>query len=94
MPPNLIEPLAHAGLHTIPLIRVARAGALPDDPDELNEERAWSFLIQWKIAMDHAGAKEQGRAVLEKIAAELASGARDEKLERMAEAVSGYLNEK
>lgn len=93
VPPGLLEPLAHAGLQTIPLIRAAGAGALPDDSDELNEEKAWSFLIQWKIAMDHAGAKAQGRHVLEKIAAELESGPRDEKLERMAGAVNGYLNE-
>lgn len=93
VPPSLLEPLAHAGLQTIPLIRAARAGALPDDPDERNEEKAWSFLIQWKIAMDHAGAKEEGRTVLEKIAAELERGPRDEKLERMAGAVNGYLNE-
>ncbi len=93
VPPSLIEPLAHTGLQTIPLIRAARAGALPDDPDEVSEEQAWSFLIQWKIAMDHAGAKDQGRTVLEQIAAELESGPKDEKLERMAAAVNGYLSE-
>ena len=43
--------------------------------------------------MDHAGAKEEGRPILERIAAELASGPRDEKLELVAGSVNGYLNE-
>ncbi len=89
VPPSLIEPLAYTGVYTVQLIRAARAGALPNDPDELTEEKAWSFFIQWSMAMDHAGATEPRRSTLEQIAAELASGPLDEKLERLAGAVKG-----
>ena len=91
VPPNLIEPLANTGLYTIQLIRAARAGALPNDPDELTEEKAWSFYIEWGMAMDHAGATSERREILKKIAAELASGPLDEKLTRLADAVKGDL---
>ena len=92
VPPYLIEPLAHTGLYTIQLIREARAGALPDDPDELTEEKAWSFFIEWGMAMDHAEATTQRRGILEQIAAELASGPLDEKLGRLAGGVKGDLD--
>ena len=92
VPPFLIEPLAHSGLQTIKLIRAARAGALPNDPDELTEEKAWSFFICWTIAMEHAGATVQSRSTLEQIAAELESGPLDEKLERLAGSVKTALD--
>jgi hypothetical protein len=87
VPPSLIEPLAHNGLQTIPLIQAARAGSLPNDPDELTEEKAWTFFIQWSMAMEHAGAVAATRPILEQIAAELGSGPLDEKLDRLAGAV-------
>jgi hypothetical protein len=92
VPPYLIDPLAHTGLYTVHLIRAARAGALPNDPDELTEEKAWSFYIEWTMAMDHAGATAARRGILEQIAAELDSGPRDEKLQRLADAVKGNLD--
>jgi hypothetical protein len=57
VPPYLVEPLARTGLQTITLIRAARAEALPNDPDELTEEKALSFFIQWSMAMDRARSK-------------------------------------
>jgi hypothetical protein len=93
VPPYLVEPLAHTGLQTITLIRDARAGALPNDPDELAEEKASSFFTQWTMAMDHAGAKSSRRGVLEQIAGELERGPRDEKLERLAGSVKTALDE-
>lgn len=92
VPPFLMEPLAHSGLQAIKLIRAARAGALPNDPDELTEEKAWSFFIYWSQAMEHAGATEPGRRILEQIAAELESGPLDEKLERLADTVNNALD--
>jgi hypothetical protein len=91
VPPSLIEPLAHGGLLTINLIRAARAAALPNDPDELTEDKASSFFTYWSMAMDHAGASASSRHVLEQIAAELASGPLDEKLERLAGSVKQTL---
>ena len=91
VPPFLIEPLAHSGLLTTKLIRAARAGALPNDPDEVTEEKASSFFIQWSMAMDHAGATASSRGILKQIAAELESGPRDEKLEGLAGSVKNSL---
>jgi len=50
VPPYLVEPLARTGLQTITLIRAARAKALPNDPDEVTEERACrsSFSGAWR----------------------------------------------
>src|SRR5579872_3740573 len=87
VPEFLIGPMAQNGLLIVKLIRAARAGALPNDPDELTEEKAWSFFIQWTMAMDHAGATASRRGILEQIAAELESDPLDEKLERLAGAV-------
>jgi hypothetical protein len=92
VPPPLIEPLTHNGLLTIKLIRAARAGTLPNDPDELTEERASSFLTYWTMAMEHAGATAQSGGILKQIAAELESGRLDEKLERMASSVNKDLD--
>jgi hypothetical protein len=83
VPPSLIEPLDHSGLYTAELVRVARAGSLPNDPDELTEEKASSFFIQWRMAMDHARATA-GRSTLEQIVAELSRGPLDEKLGQLA----------
>jgi hypothetical protein len=92
VPPFLIEPLAHSGLQTIKLIRAARAAALPNDPDELAEEKALSFLTYWTLAMEHAAATGASRGILEQIAAELESGPLDEKLEGMAGSVKQALD--
>jgi hypothetical protein len=87
----LIQPLTQNGLLVIQMIRTARAGALPGDPDELTEEKAWSFFIQWGMAMDHAGATAPRREILEQIAAELDRGPQDEILKRLAGAVKDNL---
>lgn len=92
VPPFLIEPLAHTGLQTITLIRAARAASLPNDPDELTEEKASSFFIYWSTAMEHAGATAESRSILDQIAAELASGPRDETLERLSVSVKAALD--
>jgi hypothetical protein len=91
VPPDLIQPLTQNGLLVIQMIRTARAGALPGDPDELTEEKAWSFFIQWGMAMDHAGATAPRREILEQIAAELDRGPQDEILKRLAGAVKDNL---
>jgi hypothetical protein len=91
VPAFLIEPLTRSGLQTIKLIQAARAGALPNDPDELAGERASSFFTYWSIAMDHAGAMAR-RRILEQIAAELERGPLDEKLEFLAGSVKDKLN--
>jgi hypothetical protein len=91
--PSLIEPLAHTGLQTIQLIRAARDGSLPNDPDELTEEKASSFYTQWKLAMEHAGSLAAGRSAMEQIAAELRAGPLDEKLNFLAAAVKKNLEE-
>jgi hypothetical protein len=92
VPPHLIEPLAHSGLYTIQLVRAARAGSLPNDPDELTGEAAWSFFTQWSMAMDHAHATAASRSILEQIAVELESGLLDEKLGRLAGSVKDALD--
>jgi hypothetical protein len=92
VPPLLIEPLAHSGLQIVQLIRAARAAALPGDPDEMTEERASSFFIQWTMAMDHAGAAASSRGILEQIAAELASDPLDGKLRSLSDSVNIALN--
>jgi hypothetical protein len=91
VPPYLVEPLARTGRQTTTLIRAARAGGLPNDPDEVAEERASSFFTQWSMAMDHAGGSASRRGILEEIAAELEGGARDEKLEGLAGSVKTAL---
>lgn len=93
VPPELIEPLAHSGLYTIQLIRNARAGALPNDPDEVAEDKASSFFTQWTMAMDHAGAAAARASTLEQIAAELKKGPLDEKLGRLADSVKKALDD-
>jgi hypothetical protein len=93
VPTSLIEPLAQTGLQTIQLIRAARAGSLPNDPDEFTEEKASSFYTQWKLAMEHAGSLAAGRSTMEQIAAELKAGPLDEKLNFLAAAVKKNLEE-
>ena len=75
VPGSLIAPLAGAGRLTIDLIREARGGALPDDPDVAAERRASTYFFYWDLAMEHAGAAGTGprRAALEAIERE-ASG--------------------
>jgi hypothetical protein len=92
VPAFVTEPLAQNGLLTVKLIRAARAGALPNDPDQLTEEKAFSFFVQWMMAMEHAGATASSRSILEQIAAELASGPLDEKLLRLADGVKNGLD--
>ncbi|HYL74070.1 MAG TPA: hypothetical protein VEU96_07670, partial [Bryobacteraceae bacterium] len=92
VPPFLIEPLTHTGQQTITLIRAARAASLPNDPDELTEEKASSFFIYWSTAMEHAEATAQSRSTLEQIAADLANGPRDETLERLSVSVKAALD--
>jgi hypothetical protein len=86
VPEELLEPLTQAGLLAIPMIRAAQEGFLPGDPDELDENKAWSFYVQWGMAMDRAGVKER-RAILEQMAAQLEKGPLGDTLETMAEAV-------
>jgi hypothetical protein len=73
VPAALIEPLVSAGRHVIELIQVARAGALPGDPDLAAEDVAYSFFFYWQLAMEHCGvaAKEQYRGMLQEIGREV-----------------------
>jgi len=90
VPDGLIEPLTSAGLLLIPMIRTAQEGFLPGDPDELDEEKAWSFYIQWGMAMDHAKAPDR-RAILEQVSAQLEKGPRGENLQTMADCIKQNL---
>lgn len=68
-PASLVEPLAAAGKLAIELVKEARAGALPGDPDLPAEERAWTFFFYWDQAMERAGdtGKQAHRRVLEEL---------------------------
>ena len=44
VPVPLIAPLAASGSHTIKLVRQARAGSSPDDPDVAAVESAYTFF--------------------------------------------------
>jgi hypothetical protein len=93
VPPFLIEPLAHSGLQIVQLIRAARAGALPNDPDELTEEKASSLFSQWTLAMEHAGAMASSQGILQQIAVELESAPLDGRLKGLANSVRTSLDE-
>lgn len=75
-PPQLVEPLAKAGLLTVDLIREARAKALgPDDPDVAAEDKAGEYFNVWRNAVLNASPAEapKFRDVLEQIEREASS---------------------
>ena len=87
IPGPLIEPLAAAGRRTIEMMREARAGALPEDPDLGAEDRAYTFFFYWKLAMDRAGAAGAAarHAVMEQIRQAAGEGSGEGGIRRIAE---------
>jgi hypothetical protein len=84
IPATLIDALAAAGRRTIELIKEARAGALPNDPDLVAASRAYTYFFYWNQAMDHASAAKR-RLVLEEIEREARSSpAAESDLHRLA----------
>jgi hypothetical protein len=93
IPPSLIDVLAASGRHAIDLIHQARANSLPNDPDSVAENTAYTFFFYWNDAMDRAGdaALPVRRAVLEEIAREVHGATGHGSLQLIAEQVTKEL---
>ena len=85
----MIEPLTEAGRRTIGLIRTAKAGALPKDPDLAAEDKAYTFFCYWSIAMGRAGdvANAAYRAVLKEIEPEATGSSGSDGIQLIADQV-------